>query len=142
MLHKQNLKFGSLVVHNRIVTLRIVKKSCTLTDCKALRLQNPQTNATKYHKLEFHRENRTHRAASGRDTSPLQHQVFRPDASDFPGGIRAIDIHNILCKYRSQYRVPSDATLCCIFTCLATCILPGPQIDNNFRDLPKETTKI
>ena len=33
------------------------------------------------HKLEFHRENRTHRAASGRDTSLLQHQVFRPDAA-------------------------------------------------------------
>ena len=30
-------------------------------------------------KLEFHQENRTHRAASGRDTSLLQHQVFRPD---------------------------------------------------------------
>ena len=31
--------------------------------------------------LEFHRKNRTHRAASGRDTSSLQHQVFRPDAA-------------------------------------------------------------
>ena len=32
-------------------------------------------------KLEFHRGNRTHRAASGRDTSLLQHQGFRPDAA-------------------------------------------------------------
>ena len=32
-------------------------------------------------KLEFHRGNRTHRAASGRNTSLLQHQGFRPDAA-------------------------------------------------------------
>ena len=31
--------------------------------------------------LEFHRGNRTHRAASGRNTSLLQHQLFRSDAA-------------------------------------------------------------
>ena len=37
--------------------------------------------STLHLKLEFHRGNRTHRAASGRDTLSLEHQVFRPDAA-------------------------------------------------------------
>ena len=39
------------------------------------------TNWKAHLKLEFHRENRTHRAASGRGPALLQHQGFRPDAA-------------------------------------------------------------
>ena len=45
-------------------------------------------------KLEFHRENRTHRAASAETHRHFNIRFFGqmpPDASNFPGGIPALD---------------------------------------------------